>query len=179
MNHKISLIIVMYELLFISLGIIIALLIILIIQNIEIHKKSTVIPSHKSDLDLKPTLQTITTPQPSSIYGGPVPEDTIRWNKGMLTSLLNTDNYKIGEWVHIGIAYTQKPFEYTYVDVYRLNIDPYRDYFNYSVVTKNGQNILLDTNLTHLENGDKFKVPGMEGKGLFIFQEQEKYVYTY
>jgi len=117
-------------------------------------------------------------------YGNAVPLDTIRWRGmfgPMLTAIKSPKDYFLGQWVHAGSAYTDNPNDFTFVDVEQLNLDPGRDLFSYRVRTKNGQvmPINLSQNHNRLEDGDRFKIQGMEGKGDFIFNEADKYSYVY
>ena len=117
-------------------------------------------------------------------YRNPVPVESFRWRGmfgPMLTSLKSPKDYAIGQWVRAGTAYTDNPNDFTYVDVYQLNLDPGRDLFSYQVQTKDGQRIPINLKQNHdrLEDGDRFKVQGMEGKGDFVFVEADKYAYVY
>lgn len=116
--------------------------------------------------------------------GNPVPINSIRWRGmggPMLTSIKSPKDYYLGQWVYAGTAYTDNPNDFTNVSVYQLNLDPGRDMFRYSVRTKYGQNIPINLPpyTDRLEDGDRFKIPGMEGKGDFIFNEADKYQYVY
>lgn len=116
--------------------------------------------------------------------GNPVPVDTIRWNGlfgPMLTSIRSPKEYALGQWVTAGTAYTDNPNDFTYLTVQQLNLDPGRDLFSYRVLTKDGQIIPINLRPNHnrLEDGDRFKVQGMEGKGDFVFTEADKYTYVY
>lgn len=99
----------------------------------------------------------------------------------MLASYKSPKDYAIGQWVRAGTAYTDNPNDFSYLDVFQLNLDPGRDLFAYSVRTKDGQTIPLTLPPHHgrLEDGDRFKVQGMEGKGDFVFTEADKYSYVY
>ena len=117
-------------------------------------------------------------------YGNPVPVESIRWRGmfgPMLTSIKSPKDYYLGQWVNAGSAYTDNPNDFTFVDVEQLNLDPGRDLFSYRVRTKSGQiiPINLQQNHDHLEDGDRFKIQGMEGKGDFVFSEADKYSYVY
>lgn len=119
-------------------------------------------------------------------YGNPVPVNTIRWGNRspfgpMLTSLKSPKDYYIGQWVKAGSAYTDNPNDFTYYDVEQLNLDPGRDMFRYRVITKDGQTIpiYLDPHQNRLEDGDRFQIQGMEGKGDFVFNEADKYNFVY
>jgi len=117
-------------------------------------------------------------------YGNPVPTNSIRWGGmfgPMLTSVKSPKDYYIGQWVTAGTAYTDNPNDNTYVDVEQLNLDPGRDMFSYRVRNKDGQviPITLRPNHNRLEDGDRFKIQGMEGKGDFVFTEADKYTYVY
>ena len=116
--------------------------------------------------------------------GNPVPIDSLRWRGlfgPMLTSIKSPKDYYLGQWVHAGTAYTDNPNDFTYFDVQQLNLDPGRDLFSYRVKTKDGQIIPINLRQNHrrLEDGDRFKVQGMEGKGDFVFTEADKYNYVY
>lgn len=116
--------------------------------------------------------------------GNPVPVDSLRWRGmfgPMLTSIKSPKDYYLGQWVSAGTAYTDNPNDYTYVDVEQLNLDPGRDLFSYRVRTKSGQVIPINLRPNHdrLEDGDRFKIQGMEGKGDFVFVEADKYTYVY
>jgi hypothetical protein len=117
-------------------------------------------------------------------YGNPVPLESIRWRGmfgPMLTSIKSPKDYYLGKWVNAGTAYTDNPNDFTYVDVEQLNLDPGRDLFSYRVRTKDGQIIPINLRQNHdrLEDGDRFKIQGMEGKGDFVFTEADKYAYVY
>lgn len=116
--------------------------------------------------------------------GNPVPLNTIRWGGlfgPMLTSIKSPKDYYLGQWVNAGTAYTDNPNDFTYVSVQQLNLDPGRDLFSYRVKTKDGQIIPINLRQNHdrLEDGDRFKIQGMEGKGDFVFSEADKYTYVY
>lgn len=116
--------------------------------------------------------------------GNPVPLDTIRWGGlfgPMLTSIKSPKDYALGQWVFAGSAFTDNPNDFTNVSVYQLNLDPGRNLFRYTVKTKNGQFIPINLQQNHdrLEDGDRFKIQGMEGKGDFVFSEADKYAYVY
>nr|QBK87378.1 MAG: hypothetical protein LCMAC201_02880 [Marseillevirus LCMAC201] len=120
----------------------------------------------------------------SSPYGNPVPLESIRWRGmfgPMLTSIKSPKDYALGQWVRAGTAYTDNPNDFTYLDVYQLNLDPGRDLFSYMVKTNSGQRIPINLQQNHdrLDDGDRFKVQGMEGKGDFVFVEADKYSYVY
>jgi hypothetical protein len=112
--------------------------------------------------------------------GDAVPLDTIRWNSPMLASLKYND-YPLGKWVNVGIAYTDNPNDFTTMDVYQQALDPGRDLYAYQVQNKDGQYIPvnLPQNHTELKDGDRFKVQGLEGKGDFVFSKADKYTYVY
>lgn len=114
-------------------------------------------------------------------YGQAVPYKSLRYPWGpMLTSRKSLKDYAIGQWVYAGTAYTDNPNDDTYVQVYQLNLDPGRDMFSYSVKYKH-QTIPINLEPHHykLEDGDRFKIQGMEGKGDFVFAEANKYSYVY
>lgn len=116
--------------------------------------------------------------------GNPVPLNTIRWGGmfgPMLTSIKSPKDYYLGQWVTAGTAYTDNPNDFTNVTVQQLNLDPGRDMFSYRVVTKDGQVIPINLRQNHnrLEDGDRFQIQGMEGKGDFVFNEADKYAYVY
>lgn len=119
-------------------------------------------------------------------YGNPVPIESIRWGYRspfgpMLTSLRSPKDYAIGQWVNAGTAYTDNPNDFTVYTVEQLNLDPGRDMFRYRVRTKHGQTIpiYLEPYHNRLEDGDRFQIQGMEGKGDFIFNEADKYNFVY
>jgi hypothetical protein len=99
----------------------------------------------------------------------------------MLTSIRSPKDYYIGQWVTAGTAYTDNPNDFTYVTVQQLNLDPARDLFSYRVRTKDGQLIPINLRPHHdrLEDGDRFRIQGMEGRGDFVFTEADKYSYVY
>lgn len=118
---------------------------------------------------------------PPTPLGRPVPVDTVRLMGPMLTSIKSPKDYAIGQWVYAGTAYTDNPNDDTYGSVYQLNIDPGRELFRYSIRIRGLGTIPINLPPYHnrLEDGDRFKVQGMEGKGDFIFVEADKYQYVY
>lgn len=113
--------------------------------------------------------------------GNPVPLDTVRMMGPMLTSIKSPKDYAIGQWVYAGTAYTDNQNDDTYGTVYQLNLDPGRELFRYTIKIKGVGTIPLQLPPYHnrLEDGDRFKVQGMEGKGEFVFSEADKYRYVY
>ena len=138
-----------------------------------------------SQVGVYPTLaDSSSNPDAPVPYGNPVPLESFRWRGmfgPMLTSIKSPKDYALGQWVRAGTAYTDNPNDFTYLDVYQLNLDPGRDLFSYMVQTKSGQRIPINLQQNHdrLEDGDRFKVQGMEGKGDFVFVEADKYAYVY
>ncbi len=141
--------------------------------------------SPASQVGISPTLSdSSSNPDAPIPYGNPVPLDTIRWRypyRPMLTSIQSPKDYAVGQWVLAGSGYTDNPNDFTYLSVYQLNLDPGRDLFSYAVKNKAGQIIPINLRPNHdrLEDGDRFKVQGMEGKGDFVFSEADKYTYVY
>jgi len=113
--------------------------------------------------------------------GNPIPSNTIRMMGPMLTSIKSPKDYAIGQWVYAGTAYTDNPNDFTYGTIYQLNLDPGRELFRYSIKIKDIGTIPINLPPNHnrLEDGDRFKVQGMEGKGDFVFSEADKYRYVY
>jgi len=111
----------------------------------------------------------------------PVPANTIRGMGPMLTSVRSDRDYAVGEWVYAGTAFTADPNDDTYGTVYQLTLDPVRELYEYSIRIKGVGVIPLTRLPSHykLEDGDRFKIRGMEGKGDFIYQEDNEYVYMY
>lgn len=116
--------------------------------------------------------------------GNPIPVDSLRWRGmfgPMLTSIKSPKDYFLGQWVHAGTAYTDNPNDFTYLQIEQLNLDPGRDLFSYRARSSDGTVIPITLKPYHdrLEDGDRFKIQGMEAKGDFIFTEADKYSYVY
>lgn len=86
------------------------------------------------------------------------------------------------EFIRIGTVSSVDKLEDTVMTLFRRDIAPQRDMYEYKVIDKtNGNNveIFLSTNTTLLRNGDKINIPGYESKGLFEVSLDTRYRYSY
>jgi hypothetical protein len=85
------------------------------------------------------------------------------------------------EFIRVGTVYSENSQDDTVMTLYRRDISPERDLYEYKVVDKtNGNDIelFLSTNVNFLRNGDKIMIPGYENKGNFIVNLDSRYRYT-
>jgi len=85
------------------------------------------------------------------------------------------------EIIRVGTVYSERSDDDTVMTLYRRDISPERDLYEYKVVDKtNGNDIelFLSTNINFLRNGDKIVIPGYENKGNFIVNLDTRYRYT-
>jgi len=85
------------------------------------------------------------------------------------------------EFIRVGTVYSERSDDDTVMTLYRRDISPERDLYEYKVVDKtNGNDIelFLSTNINFLRNGDKIVIPGYENKGNFIVNLDTRYRYT-
>jgi hypothetical protein len=85
------------------------------------------------------------------------------------------------EFIRVGTVYSENNQDDTVMTLYRRDISPERDLYEYKVVDKtNGNDIelFLSTNINFLRNGDKIIIPGYENKGNFIVNLDTRYRYT-
>ena len=85
------------------------------------------------------------------------------------------------EFVRVGNVSSESKLDDTVMTLYRRDISPERDLYEYKVVDKTGGNnieVFLSTNTTFLRNGDKITIPGYESKGLFDVMLDTRYRYS-
>jgi len=85
------------------------------------------------------------------------------------------------EFVRVGNVLSESKSDDTIMTLYRRDIAPERDLYEYKVVDKTGGNnteVFLSTNTTLLRNGDKITIPGYESKGLFDVMLDTRYRYS-
>lgn len=85
------------------------------------------------------------------------------------------------EFIRVGTVHSERSDDDTVMTLYRRDISPERDLYEYKVVDKtNGNHIelFLSTNINFLRNGDKIVIPGYENKGNFIVNLDTRYRYT-
>ena len=85
------------------------------------------------------------------------------------------------EFVRVGNVSSESKTDDTVMTLYRRDISPERDLYEYKVVDKTGGNnieVFLSTNTTFLRNGDKIIIPGYESKGLFDVVLDTRYRYS-
>jgi hypothetical protein len=105
----------------------------------------------------------------------------------MLTAVVPEREFKIGQWVRVGVAYSRsegrndnKNEHPTTVEIQQFNIDPVREIYSYRVLDPlRGMVYTLDIprGLNYLENGDEIYVPEL-GKKL-IFKKDSDYEYVW
>lgn len=80
----------------------------------------------------------------------------------------------------VGTCHSESHQDDTILTLYRRDVMPERDFYEYKVIDHtNGNNleIFLSTNITFLRNGDKIIVPGYESKGQFVINLDRQYNY--
>ncbi len=85
------------------------------------------------------------------------------------------------EFIRVGTVYSENSQDDTVMTLYRRDISPERDLYEYKVVDKTNGNdleLFLSTNINFLRNGDKITIPGYENKGNFIVNLDTRYRYT-
>jgi len=85
------------------------------------------------------------------------------------------------EFQRVGNVFSVDTKDDTVMTLYRRDIAPERDLYEYKIVDKsNGNNveIFLSTNTTLLHNKDKIMIPGYENKGLFEVNLDSRYRYS-
>lgn len=85
------------------------------------------------------------------------------------------------EFIRVGTVFSENSQDDTVMTLYRRDISPERDLYEYKVVDKtNGNDIelYLSTNVNFLRNGDKIMIPGYENKGNFVVNLDTRYRYT-
>lgn len=85
------------------------------------------------------------------------------------------------EFIRVGTVFSENSQDDTVMTLYRRDISPERDLYEYKVVDKtNGNDIelYLSTNVNFLRNGDKIIIPGYENKGNFVVNLDTRYRYT-
>ena len=105
-----------------------------------------------------------------SLYGALTLRDTERPYQDITT-----------EFIRVGNVSSENKADDTVMTLYRRDIAPERDLYEYKVVDKTGGNnteVFLSTNTTLLRNGDKITIPGYESKGLFDVMLDTRYRYS-
>lgn len=85
------------------------------------------------------------------------------------------------EFIRVGTVSSVDKSEDTVMTLFRRDIAPERDLYEYKVVDKTNGNdidIYLSTNVTLLRNGDKITIPGYESKGYFEVTLDTRYKYS-
>lgn len=80
----------------------------------------------------------------------------------------------------VGTCHSESTQDDTILTLYRRDVMPERDFYEYKVVDHtNGNNleIFLNTNITLLRNGDRITIPGYENKSPFIVNLDRQYNY--
>lgn len=80
----------------------------------------------------------------------------------------------------VGTCHSESHQDDTILTLYRRDIMPERDFYEYKVIDHtNGNNleIFLSTNITLLRNGDRIMIPGYESKGQFVVHLDRQYNY--
>jgi hypothetical protein len=80
----------------------------------------------------------------------------------------------------VGTCHSESQQDDTILTLYRRDIMPERDFYEYKVIDHtNGNNleIFLSTNITLLRNGDRIMIPGYESKGQFVVHLDRQYNY--
>ena len=115
------------------------------------------------------TIDRISNVRPS-LYGALTLRDTDRPYQDINT-----------EFIRVGNVSSESKSDDTVMTLYRRDISPERDLYEYKVVDKTGGNnieVFLSTNTTLLRNGDKIIIPGYESKGLFDVMLDTRYRYS-
>lgn len=85
------------------------------------------------------------------------------------------------EFIRVGTLASVDKSDDTVMTLFRRDIAPERDMYEYKVVDKtNGNDVemFLSTNTTLLRNGEKITIPGYENKGLFEVKLDTRYKYS-
>ena len=85
------------------------------------------------------------------------------------------------EFIRVGTVFSENQQDDTVMTLFRRDISPERDLYEYKVVDKTNGNDLelyLSTNVNFLRNGDKIIIPGYENKGNFVVNLDSRYRYT-
>lgn len=80
----------------------------------------------------------------------------------------------------VGTCHSDSHQDDTILTLYRRDVMPERDFYEYKVIDHtNGNNleIFLSTNITLLRNGDRIIIPGYESKGQFVVHLDRQYNY--
>ena len=80
----------------------------------------------------------------------------------------------------VGTCHSESQQDDTILTLYRRDVMPERDFYEYKVIDHtNGNNleIFLSTNITLLRNGDRIMIPGYESKGQFVVHLDRQYNY--
>lgn len=80
----------------------------------------------------------------------------------------------------VGTCYSDSTQDDTILTLYRRDVMPERDFYEYKVVDHtNGNNleIYLNTNITNLRNGDRITIPGYENKSPFVVNLDRQFNY--
>lgn len=85
------------------------------------------------------------------------------------------------EFIRVGTAYTEDQKDNIIMTLYRRDIAPERDLYEYKLVDKTNGNdieIYLPLKTQFLRNGEKIIIPGYEGKGKFTIHLDSRYKYA-
>lgn len=85
------------------------------------------------------------------------------------------------DFIRVGTLASVDKTDDTVMTLFRRDIAPERDLYEYKVIDKTNGNdleIFLSTNTTFLRNGDKLTIPGYENKGLFEVNLDSRYRYS-
>lgn len=83
------------------------------------------------------------------------------------------------QWDSVGLLTSTNVNDDTILTLHKRAIDPYREFYQYRAINKDG--IVIPLTETYLENGDKIaKIDGLESVGEFEVKlyDQNKYVYV-
>lgn len=83
-------------------------------------------------------------------------------------------------YLRVGTANSESKTDDTVMTLYRRDIAPERDWYEYKVIdTTAGSNIeiYLNPSITYLKNGEKIIIPGYENKGEFVVNLDSQYSY--
>lgn len=168
-------------------NIIIILLLLIVLYLIFLNSKQNLTTTYTNT----PSNQSVSLTDPS-IYNTPNNGYTTRYDHPgipptgylnqrlgmpMLTSVRDPQDFIVGKTVRTGIAYEEgkgKPFV---VEVLQTNIDPYREIYEYEIITKDGISIPLTINTNTLEDGDIIHIPELKKK--LLFKKDSDYILTY
>lgn len=85
------------------------------------------------------------------------------------------------DFIRVGTLASVDKTDDTVMTLFRRDIAPERDLYEYKIIDKTNGNdleIFLSTNTTFLRNGDKLTIPGYENKGLFEVNLDSRYRYS-